>query len=727
MGILGATAGGRKKDRKKKPDELLSSVVRETAIPAAVELLRENRTFAFPSGTAWVMLVLSADAVGGLSRRHGRDEAKGSIIELIDSDQIRTVATAEMLEEEVVGLIPDEGTLARMEEYSLLTNAVYAWAVVWQKPGGELVVDLVADATFAQAQRVSSGATSLKEAVGAQVWAEHSGVVEAESADGADTAGPDAGLATDADTDTDTGTAGGLDDDDEGDEIFDPIPGDEDDVPEYTGDEPVFEEAPDEFLFDDGTDGPGPEDSTDTDDSGTGVTAAAAVEAETETEPAFDETAGFEEVDGDETDVYGADGPETYPSEDGDEVLLADQEQVRDAIARRFLSEELDLEVRLDEFNATFAIGAPVVQIAVPQGATEWLGDQVAQLNRQANADLAQLRQAHEDELRTLYVTLMSAHVEQVIRDVATDREGSRYKALKDGAEQAHQDRQGQKEQRIREARARIVQDHEAQAKKLAEQAAIQAEIQYKERNRPRMEREQADAVAEIDRVIENTRSHDLQEILRVRRADAQLKMQVGTSRIFEVLAERQAEFLAAEEERLGRWKDEIQRIVGDNRQADIAQANALAEHQRTVDEVGILRREQEDLLESLRNEHADRIRQMEAEFERNRQDAIAQMRARDAEWQHRLDLEQEQTDSATQRNTDLLTQMEALETTIDRRYQKTILDLKSDRDSYSIAMARAAEVQKRSNTVLITLVVALSLLSGAAGFIGGAASGLFG
>ena len=141
MGILGTAAGSRNKDRKKKPDELLSSVVRETAIPAAVELLRSNAKFVFPSGTAWVMLVLAAESIGGLSKRHGRDEAKGSLIELIDSDQIKTVATAEMLGEEVFGIIPNTETLARMEEYSLLAGAEYSWAVVWQKPSGELLVD----------------------------------------------------------------------------------------------------------------------------------------------------------------------------------------------------------------------------------------------------------------------------------------------------------------------------------------------------------------------------------------------------------------------------------------------------------------------------------------------------------------------------------------------------------------------------------------------------------
>ncbi|WOC59169.1 hypothetical protein RI444_11450 [Paenarthrobacter sp. AT5] len=690
MGILGTATGSRNKDRKKKPDELLSSVVRETAIPAAVELLRSNAEFVFPSGTAWVMLVLAAESIGGLSKRHGRDEAKGSLIELIDSDQIKTVATAEMLGEEVFGIIPNAETLARMEEYSLLTGADYSWAVVWQKPSGELLVDLVAEATFKQAQEVASGALSLEEAVGAQAWLEHSGIATDET-----------GTLPAADADAVAAVA--ADTADEGDPIFDSISGGD----EGAGDEPVFDAAGDEPVFDDEAVDFGDED---------------AAPVAVEPEPGFDGTAGFEEFD-EESGPVTADDTAYAPAEE-EAVLLENQEQVREVIARRFLSEDLDLDVRLDEFNATFAIGAPVVQIEVPQGATEWLGDQVAQLNRQANADLAQLRWAHEDELRTLYVNLMSAHVEQVIRDVATDREGSRYKALKDGTEAAHRERESEKEQRIRTRKAEIVQDYEAQAKKLAEQAALQAEIQYKERNRSRMEREQADAVAEIERVLENSYSHDRQEILRVRRSDAALKMQVGTTRIFEVLAEKQKAYLESEEQRLGQWKAEIQRIVDDNRKADIAQAEALAEHQRTTDEIGVLRREQEALLESIRNEHADRIRRMEDELDRNRKDAITQMQARETEWQHSLSLEKEKTDSATQRNTDLLQQMEVVEDSVKRRYEARLDEMAADKESYASELARASEIQSRYNKMLIALIVALPVLGGLAGFIGGAAMG---
>ncbi|MEU0030662.1 hypothetical protein [Streptomyces sp. NPDC006335] len=626
------------------------------------------------------MLVLAADSIGGLSKRHGRDEAKGSIIELISSDQIRTVATAEMLEEEVFGIIPTDETLARMEEYSLLTGAIYAWAVVWQKPSGDLLVDLVNDATFAQARFVAAGTTSLEEAVGKKAWEEHSGLVaEAET----------------------TGLVTAVLGEDEGDVIFDEIPGDEG-ADEGLDDEPLLSDVGND---DGGADAPMfEEDASGIDDSGI---------TPVESEPDYDGYEGFDETDAD----YGIEGGNP---EAGDTVLLADQAQVRDVIARRFLSEELDLDVRLGEFNATFAIGAPVVQIAVPEGATEWLGDQVAQLNRQANADLMQLRSAHEDELRALYVNLMSAHTEQVIRDVATDRAGSRYKLLKDAAEAEHHQRQTEKDEKIRVRRAEIAKDYESQASKVAQQAALSAELQYKERNRSKMEREQIDSVAGIERDIEDTHAHNQQEILRVRRSDATLKMQTGQTRIFEVLAERQSEYLAAEEERLNQWKSEIQRIVDDNRKADIAQSEALAEHLRTTGEIGVLRREQQALLESVRSEHADRIRRMQDELERNRKDAITQMTARDAEWQHNLDLEREKTNSQVARVTDLLQQLSTVEDSVAKRYAARLTEMQADKESYANELARASEMQSRSNKILVVMIITLSLLMGAAGFIVG-------
>lgn len=706
MGIPGVRVKSEKAEQdqqsapvRKKAGDRLASVVPETATPAAVELLRSNGPFVFPSGTAWVMLLLDVGSIGGLSKRDRRDATKGSIIELIEADHIHTVATPEMLEAEMFGVIPTTESLARMDEYSLLTSgAEYTWAVTWQNSSGDLVMETYDSATFARARDVAVGTMSLREAVGSEAWDAHSGESEPM------TASPAAGVPDSAEA---SDSATGDSSDDEGDPILDPL---EDEATwsheEDTGEVPVFdEEDPEDDLafgeppFDEEPDG-----------EETALPGEASV-----AEPAA------EEIDEEHEEVL--EGVE--PEEEEEEVLVADSDEARAVLARRFLSEDLDLAVSLEEFDATFGIGRPGVEIEVPEGASEWLGDQVAQLNRQANADLSRLRGRHEDELRTLWVNLMSEHTEQVIKDVAMDKEGSRFTTLREGVERRHAEREDGKDERIRARKTEIHVAHEEAATQAGRQAAMHAEIQYKERHRPRMEREQTDAVSEIERVIENARDHDLQEVLRLRRRSASLKMQVGTTRIFEVLAERQSEQLDAEQELLTSCLENIQRIVDDNRKADVSRVEALTEYQRTTDEVGDLRREHEERVEAMREDHLARTQRLKEELERDRQEATARQQARDEEWQHSLDLAHEQTRSANQREKSLQVQTETMEGYFTRQWSKRERELTSERDTYGSQMEKMANAQSRHNTMLVLLLIVMTLFALTAGIvIGGGMSG---
>ena len=681
MPIPGVTVTTRKQQRRKKPDELLSSVVHETATTGTVDLLRRNERFAFPSGTAWVMLGLAAEAVGGLNRRQSRDEAKGSIIKLIENDEIETVATAEMLAEEVFGIIPTVSTLQRMDEYSLLTEAEYSWAVVWETVEGDLHVEFVGEATFPQTQQVAAGTLSLEQAVGRQAWADHSGLSGANPADAA---------ASDPTQPTD------------GDEIFAPL--DEDDSPtDDDDDEPVF----DDLAADKEPDFQAPEPER------IGEPAPAS-EALVATEDPGDEGFGIDEIDED------AAVDEPMPAEATEGVYADDQETVRDGLARRFLPEDLDLGIRLDEFNHTFSIGAPAVQIEVPEGASEWLGDQVSQLSRQANSDLAGLRYQHEDELRALYVNLMSTHIEQVIRVVATDREDSRYKQLMDSIEAKQAERVSEKDEKVRKAKARIVADYEEHVRVLAEKAAKDAEAHYRERNKPRVERDQADAVVEIDREMSNAHTHDLQEILRIRRNDASLKLQVGQTQIFKVLAEQQSENLAAEQERLDRWKDEIGRIVADHRGDDIARTEALAEHLARTDELAAARSEHAAALEAQRAEHAGRIRRMEDELDRARQAAVTRIKERDAEWDKDLSVERTKTEALTKQVQDLREENAVVETRAAKFADRRLQAVMADRDAADKNLERFAVLQRHATWLILSIIVGGVILGLGVGFIAG-------
>lgn len=690
----------RKKERQKKPDELLSSVVHETAIPAAVELLNTNEPFVFPSGTAWAILLLDAEDIGGLSKRHSRDEAKGSIIELIDKDSISTLATSDMLAEEVFGIIPTSGTLERMDEYGLLSNAEYAWAVVYRTGNDSVNVEVVADATFPQAQAIAAGQFSLRDAVGEDAWAKHSGQdIDAAAAevDAAEAVVDEAELDAPASY---TPARAALDDD--GDPLFDDafqVDIEFDDEHEFTSfDESetqsevaVFDEEPDEAAqFDQSFD--------------------AFIEDERD------------EVAGDDIDVDGLDDvyePQADLVDDSEPV--ADQSMIRNTLARRFLTEDLDLAVKLDEFDITFGVGALSVQIEVPDGSTSWLGDQIAQLTRQANAKLAKLHSDGETMLQTQFINLMSLHVEQVIKEVSLEREGSVYQNLNASAKAKYREELAAKDEKARQAQTEIAQAFEAAIKQAGQQAAIQAEAQYRERHKARTQREQVDAAAAIEAKIENDHAYTQQEILALRRTDADRKMAVGTTRIFEILAERQQENLAAERALMIELTNDIQRVIDENRKNDVSRAQALATEQATFDRVGALQAEHAGIVERMRNEAAERLRRTEEEFERQRLASIEQIKVRDAEWQHTVSLEKLQTQAQSDRVADLTEQMNQMGAAFKAQYDARVNDLKADREAYIHDLERTNQVSSRMHKVLTGLTVALSLLMLAAGFIIGA------
>ena len=150
---------GKKRRKRRKPEEMLASVVRESTANAAIDLLRQNERFALPGNNSWAALALPVANIGGLSKKQQKDEAKGSLIELINHDLIQAITTRVLLDEEVLCIIPTPQTLERMEEYSLLTNASYFWMVLTlTQDGREFQVNPVNDklASYADAVAVCS-------------------------------------------------------------------------------------------------------------------------------------------------------------------------------------------------------------------------------------------------------------------------------------------------------------------------------------------------------------------------------------------------------------------------------------------------------------------------------------------------------------------------------------------------------------------------------------------
>lgn len=728
-----ATSDGRRK-RKKKPAEMLSSVIAETTPAAAVELLKGNTAFAMPSGTGWVTLFISAEALGGLSKAaSGKDESKGSIAQLIDKDHIKVVATDQMLEEEVFGIIPTADVLDRMSEYGLLTRADYHWAVVSQPALDDLDVKVLAPAdfvdfadpdepseaelaagkelakaSFSKALSIAAGRASLQEVLGEVAWYKYSGDVEADEA-AEDNEPPTEAVEQVQDA---WGAVPQAEQEQEQDMGATETPAFSEEIPqdELVADPAGFEidEGENVFFMEDElgnlqSDGKGISGFETMLSTGLGQ------------EPVFvdDEADSFDPYNDDLGEDYGSVDPAVPQGTYVENVATA-----ADLVARRFLSEKLDLDVRLDEFNTTFAVGAPVVATEIPEGVSEWLGDQYAQKTREVNAELARRRKENESKLRSLYVDLMGTHAELVLKSVSTESPDSPFGRTKAEITRIYNEQQALKDTQIREAKTGIIERYKSEGDQNAEAAATRARAQFVERNGARMEREQQNVSGDVEKMIEEAHSYAQSDLLERRREKAVVLMERGQTKVFQILRNVQEDLFESERELMTALREDLATYVDENRKNDVSRVEALHEHHSRVNEITELQTRHAETMTSQETSHRDILARLDEEIARKESKHQQDLAAREATWTHELELERQKRESEIGRNEDLSSQLTALGATYALQYESRIKELQADKDSFSDELENSNLVQSRSNKIMTILVAAMLVLGLGVGFI---------
>lgn len=699
--------------KKRKPAELLSSVVNETAVGAAVDVMKRNPLFALPNDKGWIGLLLNVDSIGGLSQKQKNDKTKGSILELITADKIEVVATRAMLDEEYLGIVPTAGTLARMGEYSLLTEAPYYWAIFISEDGTDLRADAIADtpATYAEALSVSNGELPLQGLL-PQVWQWATGEdqqvaeVPAEAERVLVGAGA-AGGAADVEADPLAG-AFSFDGPDEGidyaaiaaeAEIADNV---DFSTGVVTDDEPAleFDAAKFEAQF-----AATPSSFPDVEGEGSSVdTAWQDDDEDTDATP--------------DAEPAASEGYYQYVTANRDRVV--DEDEVRDTIARRFLSNDLDLNVDLAEFEKVFATETPAISIEIAEDPSDWLGSQIAQLTRQANAEMQLLHASNVDSLRTTFVETMALHIEKTMNVVSTDTPGTQYADLMDGARRDFEANRAQTPQEIASARQEILDRFQAAAQSRADQAAAHARAQYEDRNRPKLDRDLADVGVETDRRVEEKYAHDRQVVLEMRSKEARVRMDVGSNRIFELLAERQAEQRDAERELLERWNGQLVKFLEENRQHDISRTMALADQLARANEVDILKAEHKAEVKDFRRERQAREEALERDIIRIREQGAADLATHQANWEASIASANERAAGQSELVAQLNTQVGNLKSHYEAQYVGRIQNLEADKARHEDEIKQMHAGQKRALQIMVLFGVMLLIAGVAVGVIGG-------
>lgn len=164
----------------RKPNELLESVIKESEPTAAVPVLKDNKNFVFSDVSGYFLMMLPVDdpSFGGLSKKQMKDEDKGTLINLIDADDIHVVATGNLLDENVLGIVPDSETMTRLEEFSRVVNARFLPGVCFVDPDtGELAASFVPPKDgdhalgkiFTPVHNITSGASELDDFVDPEI------------------------------------------------------------------------------------------------------------------------------------------------------------------------------------------------------------------------------------------------------------------------------------------------------------------------------------------------------------------------------------------------------------------------------------------------------------------------------------------------------------------------------------------------------------------------------
>ncbi|MEV6821156.1 hypothetical protein AB0M72_20630 [Nocardiopsis dassonvillei] len=714
---------GKKRAKRRKPEEMLASVVRESTVNAAIDLLSRNDLFVLPGGNSWVALALPVENIGGLSKKQQRDEAKGSLIELINHDHIQTITTRQLLDEEVLGIIPTPQTLERMGEYSLLTGATYYWMVLGpSQDRQELLVNAVIDeaVSYAEAVSISNGSRSLADRL-PQAWAWTQAIeTTAPPADAANgpAAVPSASTAATVPRPFRTAAGEGAPPTGPAFEAPAPVEAVDHEGPE---DDPLVGGALPTDMFDED---PGFGDPVDGEPDHDDMTPSA-FEV-----PADERPDGYDDVVDDEDGdlegggpVSGGDGGQAppwqhYAEQNRDREFT--EEQVRLTVARRFLPEDLDLEIPFADFEATFDTRAPSVRLEFTDNSTDWLGEQVALMAEQANTELEKLHSDHRRDLRQFFVETMSLHAESVMREVDERREGSVYHMLSKAAEEEFASLTAKAHEEVSAQRAEITRRYEKDADERAEVAAAQARQAFWDRFRPELERKIADVAPEVERRNEERYAHQRQLVLEMRRKDAHTRMQLGATRALRLLSEREATQREAEMELLKQWNAKVTRFIDDNRKHDIVRAKALAEQLRLDNRVEEMRAEHTSRVEKLKADHDNQARRLEAELERDRERADVRLRQREGEWRHEIDIRDEKLRSAHQLYTDLHAQMQEMADGMHRQYRGRIEELEGDKRSYAEELKRTNHIHSRFNKLLLALAAVLVLISIAVGVIVG-------
>lgn len=683
----------------------LTLVIDETEPGAALDLIRQNTEWLLPNGIG-VILALPVDAsvedggIGGLGKVSSKgNEDKGSILQRIADDKIQVCATDDMLQHNILGIIPTPASLGPdgMGEYTLFDRAKFLLTSVTPRENGTLetvpvhfdeatgLIEVpegdIDTVTLAQAQEIAAGTITLASLI-PSLWRRLGGEEAGEEEEVAsEEVYEEAAPAAPTLPPTATPVAA------EADEVVEGLPNfDPDDIP----DEPMTDELPsDDDLYD--------EDDEDVDPF-----------TDVEEAPAEDVTAPVSQ------EVV----PEA-PAPVDERVFNKDA--VRGTVARRFLDDNLDFAVDMSPFETLlgYEVNTPAQFSLDGLDSTNWLDSQIKMLSQQANTVLADQRRRDIEELRNLFFSLVSRTGDEISAQMSTDQGAENVWA------QAMDEVNGNEKKAmadlgdiVAKQQAAFAADYEREREAYINGQLEQERVRYDERHKPTLNRRMDEAESSVRSDIVSDYEARRYELLRARKTSAQGAFDAALTKVMDHLIEKRAEQVTREAELVEKFRVEMSTFLDENRKEDIARSEALQEQlarenivEQKSAEFAAREKELHDQIARERDEAQKRVLAAQDEankvLERVRQENAAQLAQAQAEVQR-----------ANERTREEAERVGVVRDEIARQFQSQVESLQTDKQLLMDQMDRENLVAKRANRLYIALAILVALAFLALGVI---------
>lgn len=660
-----ASNDGKVSTGKNKQRHGMSSYFHESVPETVLPDFKSNTQFAVKVGGVekYVGLFFDTNEIGGFSRQFQNDEAKGSIVEMINSNRIKALITPSLMARECMILIPDAATVSAMNEFELLVNCPYRLCFVTDTSCEEQDISV----TFEQIRDIIENDGTVASLLPV-------GMVDVEPEV---QAAPEDAPVFEEDPDD---LQGEFPEDDIG-EDFD------DDGPSFEADEEP--EVPQAGFF--------PEEDDEPEDG-------------EEDDYVPEEPSDYEYSDDEE-------GGDDYSEEQDEEEV--GQETVEATTVRRFYSDDLGLEVSSEPFDSQFVTNNVFVPFNDDRG-DGWLDGYASQIAKDANAEMVRMHSDNIFKLRERYFRLMQVQCENIVRDLDMDNPGTMYGESAHSLSEAKANARRNANDIIARRRSALQDDWDRRLQQEGEAAAEAAKQQYRARYGRQHEDNLYAVESAVMNEIEDGYQREMRELRDKRRAEAMKMLDISVSATLVEISNMYAKCMSEERQRCDELQQNILAFLDQNRKDDVARIQVLSEQQAQEKKADIVLAEQTAKMEAMSTEFKAQKLALEADLDKMRQNHADELQRKEADFNNVIGQRDASLHAMQERIDDLTSQLATLDEKKKKEYEARMTELESERDAWSSKCDHLIEVHKRSNVISILLVVVAIIAALVIGFVGG-------